>query len=173
MKDYWLAKLISSVTEVDSRKRLQKSIYLLQRAGCPLQFSYILHYYGPYSFELAGSIDRLKGADIINESPEQTGFGGVRYRSKISDTGKRVLANFQKSKPGKEVDGQIQPFISYFQGLNDEDPWVLELAATVAYFNEGNWTEAQQQTARFKHLKEDDSKLEKAIEIAAEFVATR
>ncbi|MCH7559097.1 MAG: hypothetical protein IIB56_16820 [Planctomycetes bacterium] len=167
MKDYWLAKLISSVTEVDSRKRLQKSIYLLQRADCPLQFSYILHYYGPYSFELAGLIDQLKGADIIDESPEQTGFGGVRYRSEISQKGKRVLENFQKSKTGKEVYGQIQPFISYFRDLNEEDPWVLELAATVAYFNEGNWTEAQKQTATFKKLSPNDKNLKKAFALAS------
>ena len=167
MKDYWLAKLISSVTEVDSRKRLQKSIYLLQRAGCPLQFSYILHYYGPYSFELAGLIDQLKGADIIDESPEQTGFGGVRYRSKISQKGKSVLANFEKSEIGKDVYGQIEPFISYFLGLNEEDPWVLELAATVAYFNDGNWTEAQKQTATFKKLSPNDKNLKKAFAIAS------
>jgi len=67
MRDYWLAKLISSVTEVDSRKRLQKSIYLLQRAGCPLHFSYILHYYGPYSFDLAGLIEQLKGSGVVAE----------------------------------------------------------------------------------------------------------
>lgn len=168
MKDYWLAKLIGSVTKVDSRKRLQKSIYLLQqRAGCPLQFSYILHYYGPYSFELAGSIDQLKGADIIDESEAQTGFGGVRYRSKISKKGKSVLANFEKSETGKDVYGQIEPFISYFQGLNEEDPWVLELAATIAYFYEGNWAEAQKQTETFKKLSKNDNNLKKAFALAS------
>ena len=167
MKDYWLAKLISSVTEVDSRKRLQKSIYLLQRTGCPLQFSYILHYYGPYSFELAGLIDQLKGADIIDESPEQTGFGGVRYRSEISQKGKRVLENFQKSKTGKEVYGQIQPFIPIFEKLNQKDLWVLELAATIAYFYEGNWAEAQKQTATFKKLSTNDNNLKQAFALAS------
>ena len=167
MKDYWLAKLISSVTEVDSRKRLQKSIYLLQRAGCPLQFSYILHYYGPYSFELAGLIDQLKGADIIDESPEQTGFGGVRYRSEISQKGKRVLENFQKSETGEKMYRQIKPFISCFQDLNEKDLWVLELAATIAYFHEGEWEEAQKQTATFKKLSENDSKLKQALALAS------
>ena len=167
MKDYWLAKLISSVTEVDSRKRLQKSIYLLQQAGCPLQFSYILHYYGPYSFELAGLVDQLKGADIIDESPEQTGFGGVRYRSEISQKGKRVLENFQKSKTGKEVYAQIQPFIPIFEKFNQKDLWVLELAATIAYFYEGNWAEAQKQTATFKKLSENDNNLKQAFALAS------
>lgn len=169
MKDYWLAKLIDSVTEVDSRKRLQKAIYLLQLAGCPLQCEYILHYYGPYSFELAGLIDQLKGADIIDESPKQTGFGNIRYKSKISQKGKRVLENFQKSKTGQDVYGQIKPFIPLFKNLNDEDPWVLELAATIAYFYEGNWVKAKKHTVRFKKIRSDDSNLRKAMKLAKEF----
>lgn len=166
MKDYWLAKLISSVTEVDSRKQLQKSIYLLQRAGCPLQFSYILHYYGPYSFELASLIDQLKGADIIDESAEPTGLSNIRYKSKIKEKGKHVLKNFEKSETGKDMYGQIKPFIPNFQSLNEEDPWVLELAATIAYFYEGNWAEAQKQTATFKKLSKNDNKLKQAFELA-------
>jgi len=168
MKDYWLAKLISSVTEVDSRKRLQKSIYLLQqRANCPLQFSYILHYYGPYSFELSSLIDQLKSADIIDESRELTGFGDVRYRSKISKKGERVLKKFQESKTGKEVYEQIRPFIPIFEKLNQEDLWVLELAATIAYFYEGNWAGAQKQTATFKKLSKNDNNLKKAFALAS------
>ncbi|MCJ7655465.1 MAG: hypothetical protein MUO97_09265 [Dehalococcoidia bacterium] len=172
MKDYWLAKLISSVTEVDSRKRLQKSIYLLQRADCPLQFSYILHYYGPYSFELSGLIDQLKGADIIDESSEATGFGNIRYRSKISQKGKPVLENFQRSKTGRRVYEQIKPFISRFKDLNQENLWVLELGATVAYFYEGNWEGAQTRAAEFKRIRKNDSNLSKAIELAKRFLPT-
>jgi len=168
MKDYWLAKLISSVTEVDSRKRLQKSIYLLQRRrGCPLQFSYILHYYGPYSFELSGLIDQLHGAGIIEERPESTGYGNVRYRSKISQKGKPVLENFQRSKTGRRVYEQIKPFIPRFQDLNQEDLWVLELAATIAYFYEGDWAEAQKQTATFKKLSKNDNNLKQAFALAS------
>ena len=81
MKDYWLAKLISSVEVVDSRKRLQKAIYLLQLAGCPLKCDYLLHYYGPYSFELAGLINQLDGANIIEETPEQLSTGVIKYKS--------------------------------------------------------------------------------------------
>ena len=97
MKDYWLAKLISSVTEVDSRKRLQKSIYLLQQAGCPLQCDYILHYYGPYSFELAALIDQLDGAKIIEETPEATGYGS-RYESRITEKGRKILHSIEETE---------------------------------------------------------------------------
>jgi uncharacterized protein YwgA len=169
MRDYWLAKLISSVTEVDSRKRLQKSIYLLQRAGCPLHLNYIFHYYGPYSFELAGLIDQLDGAHIIDETADVLSPNVVRYKSAITSRGEKVLKNFEKTKDGKQAMAKITPFTPRFKDLNEEDPWVLELAATVAYFNEGNWTEAQKQTVIFKKLPRNDSKLKQALELAKDF----
>ncbi|MDH4206163.1 MAG: hypothetical protein OEV45_11620 [Desulfobacteraceae bacterium] len=170
MKDYWLAKLINSVPKVDSRKRLQKSIYLLQfRKNFPLKFDYFLHYYGPYSFELASAIDQLKAADIINENPEQTGFGSIRYKSQITEKGKRVLEDFQKSDEGKKANRKISPFIHLFEQLNEKNLWVLELAATIAYYHEGNWPRAQDQTAKFKKITVDDFNLKQAVKIAKDF----
>ena len=167
MKDYWLAKLISSVTEVDSRKRLQKSIYLLQRAGCPLQLSYILHYYGPYSFELAGLIDQLHDADIIDETADVLSPNVVRYKSAITSRGEQVLTNFEKSKDGKQAMAKITPFTPRFKELNEKDPWVLELAATIAYFYKSDWAVAQKQTATFKKLSKNDNKLKQAFALAS------
>ena len=170
MKDYWLSKLISSVEKVDSRKRLQKSIYLLQRADCPLKCDYLLHYYGPYSFELAGLIDQLKGAEIIKESADLTGYGNQRYISQITDKGIHVLADFEKSKTGRDVYAQIKQFIPLFQQLNQEDLWVLELGATAAYYYEGKWQDAQAQAAGFKRIRKDDQNLLKATKLAKAFV---
>lgn len=169
MKDYWLAKLIGAVEHVDSRKRLQKSIYLLQLAGCPLQCDYILHYYGPYSFELAGLIDQLESTNIIKESKDLTGYGNVRYRSRITVKGSGVLANFEKSEAGKKAHRQIKSFIPPFQKLNNQDLWVLELGATVAYYHEDSWKKAQAQTATFKKVATDDSSLRKAVNLAKKF----
>ena len=63
--------------------------------------------------------------------------------------------------------GQIQPFIPIFEKLNQKDLWVLELAATIAYFYEGNWAEAQKQTATFKKLSENDNNLKQAFALAS------
>jgi len=133
MKDYWLAKLVSSVGEVDSRKRLQKAIYLLQLHGSPLACDYILHYYGPYSFELASLIDQLNSAGIIEETPEPLAPGVVRYRSAVTEPGKKALNKFEQSDRGRQLHADIVPFITQFKDLNGKDPWVLELAATVAF----------------------------------------
>lgn len=168
MNDYWLAKLISSVDEVDSRKRLQKSVYLLQLAGCPLKCDYILHYYGPYSFDLAGLVDQLDGAEIIKEIPQGTGLG-VRYKTHIIAKGEKALTRFEATQPGKTLRNKIKPFLSRFAKLNAEDTRVLELAATAAYFHEGNWTEAKKQTAAFKSVRIDDVQLLKAVKLAKKF----
>jgi uncharacterized protein YwgA len=174
MKDYWLAKLIASSRKVDSRKRLQKSIFLLQRAGCPLQCEYILHYYGPYSFELAGLIDQLKGADVIRETPEPLAAGVARYKSAITPRGRNVLESFEKTKAGKKARGQIKPFMSGFKLLVEEDPWVLELAATVAYYYDCDWEYAKACTATVKGIHDRNSRqLLEATELAKKYVMGR
>ncbi len=164
MNDYWLAKLISSVDKVDSRKRLQKAVYLLQSAGCPLKCDYILHYYGPYSFDVAALVDCLDGADIIEETPK-----GNRYEVHIIDKGKAALKRFEKTPKGKSLFSEIQQFVPSFKQLNDENARVLELAATVAFFYQGNWAQAKEQTAKFKSVRLTDSKLQKAEELAKNF----
>lgn len=170
MKDYWLAKLISSVSEVDSRKRLQKAIYLLQFCkGFPLKFDYLLHYYGPYSFELASLIDQLDSAEIIKEFPETTAFGSIRYKSRITDKGNCVLKNFQKSEAGKKAYRQISAFIPLFEKLNKKNLRVLELAATAAYYHKATWKDAQARTATFKKIAIDNSELKNAVKLARIF----
>jgi uncharacterized protein YwgA len=164
MKDYWLAKLISSVREVDSRKRLQKSIYLLQQTGCPLHCSYILHYYGPYSFELAGLIDQISDAGVIKETHE-----GSAYKSSITPAGNNAIKNFEKTEAGAEAKEALNSFIPKFAELNKQNPWQLELAATIAYFYRGDWAEAQKQTVIFKKLSISDSNLKQAFELAKNF----
>jgi len=171
MKDYWLAKLISSVDKVESRKRLQKSVYLLQRAGCPLQCDYLLHYYGPYSFELAGLIDQLGGAGIISEKSEVLGNGVVRYKSAITDKGRKVLESFEKADVGKQARKQIEPFVLRFKPLVGEDLWVLELAATVGYYYDCDWEYAKACTATVKGIHDKNSKqLLEATELAMKYV---
>jgi uncharacterized protein YwgA len=169
VKDYWLAKLISSVEVVDSRKRLQKSIYLLQLAGCPLQCDYLLHYYGPYSFELAALIDQLDGSTIIQETLEQLALGVVRYRSAITNRGKKILSSFEKTDKGNQLAKSVAPFVRGFQELNREDLWVLELAATAAYYHQGDWQTAQKKTAAFKKVSASDINLKRAIKLARSY----
>jgi uncharacterized protein YwgA len=169
MKDYWLAKLISSVSEVDSRKRLQKAIYLLQVSGCPLKCDYILHYYGPYSFEVAGLIGQLNSAGIIQETPDRKGPDIVQYRSTITDHGRKALEDFEATDRGRGLCSEMKPFLKEFRELSEADLWVLELAATVAFCHSDDWDEARKQTAQFKQVPENDKTLRAAVDLARRF----
>ena len=55
MDRYQLATLSSWAGErgIQGRKRLQKVVFLLQAAGCPLSSHFTLHHYGPYSRDVA------------------------------------------------------------------------------------------------------------------------
>jgi uncharacterized protein YwgA len=167
MNDYWLAKLIGSVEEVDSRKRLQKSIYLLQfLKGFPLQLDYFLHFYGPYSWELADLIGQLESSRIIEEKCED----GMAYKSHITDYGKEIIEKFETSNDGIIALKKISHFIPSFQDLSKESRWVLELASTVAFYYSDNWGDAKEQTVKFKSVNKNDTNLNKATRLAKKFL---
>lgn len=172
MNDYFLAKLIDSVDEINSRKRLQKAVYLLQfREGFPLQLHYFLHYYGPFSRELAQLIDQLDSSQIISEE-ENTGQYG--FTSGITSRGKDVLTTFEDGTPGNELKLKISPFIEPFKKIIDRDLWDLELASTIAYYYTASkdWEKAKVRTANFKKVEPEDPNLTNALQLAKETVGT-
>src|SRR5712691_5340878 len=65
----WLAGVIAAHKDrqVVGRTRLQKSIYLLQRKGFPTDFSYSLHFYGPYSEGLNSGLRLVKQLGLVQE----------------------------------------------------------------------------------------------------------
>lgn len=171
MKDYWLGKLICETDKVDSRKRLQKAIYLLQSLdGCPLKFHYFLHYYGPYSWDLAGLVDQLDSAGIIQETLRPAGMY-ESYESSITQHGRDVIVRFEEDADGREAKRSFERFTRKFKELNGRSLWVLELAATVMYFykHKTDWQEAEEKTAGFKKVKKGDEHLLEAVELAKDY----
>jgi hypothetical protein len=59
--------------------------------------------------------------------------------------------------------------LARFKELSETDLWVLELAATVAFYHERNWKEAQRQTSLFKGITVDDNHLKEAVRLAKRF----
>ncbi len=68
MTRYQLAKLIALSGSISSRKRIQKTVQLLQTAGCDFKLDFTLHRYGPYSFELAGLMNEMTASGILEET---------------------------------------------------------------------------------------------------------
>ena len=172
MNIYALAKLIESVEEVDSRKRLQKCIYLLQEAGCDLGAEYVLHLYGPYSRDVAVGTDQLEEAGIIQETVEDNGCGGVRYRYEMTEDGKRALDAFEQTSEGMESKSEVGRYLPLFRQLNGIPVWTLELASTIAFFHfqEGSkWAIAKSRTAEFKQVRVDAGVLTEAQNLAKKY----
>jgi len=172
MDTYGLAKLIASVESVDSRKRLQKCVYLLQLCGCDLGADYRLHYYGPYSRDVADAVDLLAQSDILDESSTPSRMG-ERYSYRIKDHGQLLLANYEATDEGEKALERIEPFVSRFQQLNGMALRTLELASTIAfYYNSSScstWEEAQAKAAEFKRVRTNSTVLTEAGRIAKEF----
>ena len=68
MNRYQLAKIVDWAGTLETRKRMQKVVYLLQVAGCPLGADYTLHHYGPYSQEVARLTDEMVQTGILTET---------------------------------------------------------------------------------------------------------
>jgi hypothetical protein len=68
----WLAALIAAHPgrKVVGRTRLQKEVKLLQRCGFPTDYSYTIHFYGPYSEALQADIGLLGAFGLADETPD-------------------------------------------------------------------------------------------------------
>ncbi len=117
----WLGALIAGHPrhQVVGRTRLQKTVWLLQRLGLPTNYSYSLHFYGPYSEELKTDIGLAEDFGLISEE-QQTAQDGTEY----------FLLHAEPS----ELFPSIEPFRRSLEILAQKEPVVLELAATYDAF---------------------------------------
>jgi uncharacterized protein YwgA len=101
---------------VDGRKKLQKLVYLCQKAGGDLGYSFGFHYYGVYSAELAHDLRVAGRWEILDET--EIGLGR-------EDLGRLVLAS------GIEEHG-----LEVVRRLKDTQAAVLEVLSTILYLRE-------------------------------------
>ncbi len=175
MQPYHLAKLIAWTEsgELKSRKRIQKVVYLLQRAGCgALDAEFTLHHYGPYSQDVAALTDQMVSAGLLMEKAEPNQMVGSSYSYRLSDSAKKSLAQFEEEEPGRKMAADMQPFHSRATELLKTDLRKLEYAATAAYFywREQDWKTALDRTCEFKEVKADGDVVTAAVELAKKFV---
>lgn len=138
--------------EVVGRTRLQKEVKLLQRLGFPADYTYTIHFYGPYS-------EGLQADTCLLEA-----FGMVEETSRVSKDGNPYYILRAKSSAALPEVGAFQDQIRL---LNDASTVVLELAATYDAFREAgsDHQEAIARLRRKKGAKCDDGNQEKALEL--------
>jgi uncharacterized protein YwgA len=168
MDRYQLAEIVDwAGDKLRTRKRLQKVVYLLQAAGCPLDVDYTLHHYGPYSHDVAGLTNEMVGAGLLEETAESNAAGGYTYSYELSDRARQQLKELgQRSE-------QDNGFEDLARRLLKESLSTLEYGATIAYFQKQakNWDEARQAAAKFKNQRADDPAMRNAEQLAREVLA--
>jgi len=170
MHSYHLAQLVDWAGTLETRKRLQKVVYLLQQAGCPLDADFTLHHYGPYSFEVARLTDALVQQGLLDEK-ESHNFAGRQYSYSLTERAKKALQN-AKASPHSSIDeyeGQARKL------LQEPDLRKLEYAATISYFysHVKDWNLALIRAADFKGQQANSLDMNSALVLAKEVAERR
>ncbi len=151
-----LAAVIASHPEgrVIGRTRLQKTIKLLQRLGAPLNYTYMIHFYGPYSEGLQSEINLLEQMGIIEETEQSSQEGHPYYILSVKEAQQSDLPN-------------VKDFRAQIDLMANADSVVLELAATYDTFRESEMSHelAVQALRRKKGKKCDGGNQEKAFSL--------
>lgn len=114
---------------IDGRKKLQKMIYIAKVLGYPFKEDYTLYFYGPYSEELAGELQRMKELNILHER-ELDSF----YIITLTENGKEFLDYFQSNIERDIETEKFDRMKILFKKLNFYTSGDLEIIATLFYF---------------------------------------
>ena len=161
-----LATLLSWAgdTGIQGRKRLQKVAFFLQQAGCPLNCEYTLHFFGPYSRDVADACDEMVAAGLIEEQGGREA-GTMQYAYKLKPSTREYLR--------KVADAAMSRFEEVGKQLIQENIWRLELGSTILfhYGLSGDWNEAMLQACQFKKADPAHPKSVEALDLARQFVS--
>lgn len=166
MNAYQLAKLVEWAGTLRARKRLQKVVYLLQQAGCPVNADYTLHHYGPYSPDVARRTDAMVQAKLLDE--EETGRS---YSYELSETARIQLDRVGRDRGARQRHAEFDRFEPLARRLLQEpDLQKLEFAATIAYFRkqvrDRTWQAAREAAATFKKQQPNSQVMRNAEDFA-------
>jgi uncharacterized protein YwgA len=119
------------------RTSIQKLIYFLSIFEI-VEVKYLPHYYGPYSADVASSIQMLSSIDFLKEkieTPETTGYSvpenWKRYLYSLSTEGEQIVKDFKKTNMGKY--SEIHRIIKICKDSVNFNPDILSWAAKINY----------------------------------------
>ena len=168
MNKYQMAKLVSVAGTIQTRKRVQKIVYLLQAAGLDLGANFRLHHFGPYSSEVAGLLNQMSRDEILAEEKQRNAAGWQSSYS-LTEHGKSSITAFEKTPAGQrhmEDFKKIEPQLRKL--LKVTNLWELELGATIAYFYAKlqDWDKAVEEACSFKDVRPDAPNTRQALATA-------
>jgi uncharacterized protein YwgA len=170
---YQVGKLVALAVVLPNRKRIQKIVYLLKSAGCPIDASYCLHYYGPYSADVASVLNQLVQMKVLVEDELPATGSGRQFKYRLSKSGAVSLAEFEESAPGQKAAVEIERHVSLFRKLMESDLTPLELAATIVFKRQTGlkWDDALADTCSLKRVARTAPSLVEGARLARSIVS--
>lgn len=155
-----VAYIIKQMTDITGhppvKKALQKTVFLIERKGVNLGFTYMLHFYGPYCAELDHATSVLNGNGVISLM-----YGQYGHKMTVTDEYKIVesdgLVAIQQQ--------MIQEVISRYKNYS---AFQLELLTTAIYVYDYTGAKTRQSICdnvkKIKGEKYSDYEINKAID---------
>ena len=174
MTAYQLVKLVSMVGTLETRKRLQKVVYLLQESGMDFDASFRLHHYGPYSSDVADLLNQMSDEGILvqNIVPNQA---GSQYNYIVADEWAAKLDEFENSNAGQLEKIFFDNNADLIHKLLKGDLRQMELGSTIAYFrrqkNE-SWENAFTHACQFKSVSPEAAAPKAALDFAKDIIGS-
>jgi len=162
-----VARLVLELDVVEGRTRLQKIVHLLGEQF-PNEFRqrFTLHYFGPFSRELAGEVDFLISAGPVAEDrPEDGADAPYRYRVASAEAHDRIVKAGGSPAPA---------WADFARGLNKEDKSTLEALSTFVFLRNRLGQAPDLLRQQFERIKPHVAdRFDRAVELADELVPPR
>lgn len=120
----WLAGVIAAFPgrRVVGRTRLQKTVKLLQRLGLPTDYSYTIHFYGPYSEGVNSDLRLLEQLKLVHEQSFAS-TEGIPYCI-LTATQEAILPEMQPFQPSTAWQKPIRSSWSWRRPMMPSARWV-------------------------------------------------
>ena len=170
---YFLLKPFCELVEVRGRTTAQKIFYLLQTIGYPTQLQYFLHFYGPYSEDLTSFLQFASRSEpqLLREEPQAVGRDGVRFDYRCTDSARDLVRAIEEQViPADQVE-TARELCEKAKLMNSKGANVLELAATIRYFEKergSSRAEACEKTRTMKAKKADGGSMKAATALLSD-----
>lgn len=139
-----LMRVIGELGQVAGRKKLQKIVFISQKAGLSLDEDFDYYLYGPYSESLSNKLGELCTLGLLTEDKKYLYSGYQQYSYKLSSKGKELMDTMPSLS---EREKQL------LYTLNGYDGRFLELVATLWFLLDKGYSEEQAEEEIVTRLK--------------------
>lgn len=142
---FQLAALFDAVTEIEGRKKLQKTVHILQEFGIPFGVSFGYHHYGPFSEQLQDCLQSAQHDSLIRETEVPGPTPTYKFQADERLIGLWKLLGNESPPKWAELANE----------LNRKSPRDLETISTLVYLERlrGSSASTDQVDTEFKSLK--------------------